>query len=190
MTELSAASILAGKWKDGADVDIVAAAVNGEPVATARGKIEPGAFSTAVRLPIPTAPPARLTVRLRAAGTPAADDWIVLEPSTGTLIGDAVAYRTGPRAATRPVATFEFARNERIRAEWPVLAPLDRREVRLLDRTGRPLPVELPLAEDPATKAVVVEMSLSGLGRGDYLIELTAGAAGVTEKRLVAIRIK
>ena len=46
VTELSAASILAGKWKDGADVEIVAAAVNGEPVATARGKIEPGAFST------------------------------------------------------------------------------------------------------------------------------------------------
>ena len=71
-----------------------------------------------------------------------------------------------------------------------MLAALDRREVRLLDRTGKPLPVELPLSEDPATKAVVVEMSLSGLGRGDYLIELTAGAAGVTEKRLVAIRIK
>jgi VWFA-related protein len=190
VAELSAASILAGKWKDGADVDVVAVAVNGEPVASARGKIEPGAFSTSVRLPIPTVPPARVTVRLRGGATPGADDWIVVEPATGSLLGDALAFRTGPRAATRPVATFEFARNERIRAEWPVLAPLDRREVRLLDRTGRPLPVELPLAEDPATKAVVVEMSLSGLGRGDYLIELTAGAAGVTEKRLVAIRIK
>jgi hypothetical protein len=143
-----------------------------------------------VRMPIPGAPPARLTVRLRGGAMAPADDWIVLGPASRTLIGDAIAFRTGPRMPTRPVATFEFARNERIRAEWPVLAPLDRREVRLLDRTGKPLPVELPLAEDPATKTVVVEMSLSGLGRGDYLIELTAGAAGVTEKRLLAIRIK
>jgi VWFA-related protein len=190
VTELSAASILAGKWKDGADLEIVATGAGGESVATGRGKIEPGAFSSSTTLTVPTAPPTRLTVRLKSGAGPAASDWIVMEPATGTLIGEAVAFRTGPRAPTRPVATFEFARNERIRAQWPVLAPLDRREVRLLDRTGKPLPVELPLAEDPATKAVVVEMSLSGLGRGDYLIELTAGAGGVTEKRLVAIRIK
>ena len=88
------------------------------------------------------------------------------------------------------MAGFEFARNERIRVEWPVLAALDRREVRLLDRTGKPLPVELPLAEDPATRAVVVEMSLSGLGHGDYLIELTAGAGAVKDTKLVAIRIR
>lgn len=50
--------------------------------------------------------------------------------------------------------------------------------------------VRLPLAEDPAAHAVVVEMSLSGLPRGDYLIELTAGAGSVTERRLVALRIK
>jgi hypothetical protein len=74
--------------------------------------------------------------------------------------------------------------------EWPVLTTLDRREVRLLDKTGKALPVELPLSEDAAKNILVVEMSLSGLGHGDYLIELTAGAAGVTEKRLLAIRIK
>ena len=98
-----------------------------------------------------------------------------MAPPSGTLVGDAVASRSASRAATRPVATFEFARNERIRVEWPVLATLDRREVRLLDKTGKALPVDLPLSEDAATHAVVVEMSLSGLGHGDYLIELTAG---------------
>jgi len=190
VAELSPASILAGTWKEGADVEVVATGADGVSVATARGRIEAGAFSTSMTLPAFTAPPARLAVRLKGGAGPAVDDWIVVGRPTSTLIGDAVAFRTGPRAPTRPVATFEFARNERIRAEWPVLAPLDRRDVRLLDRTGRPLPVELPLAEDPATRNVLVEMSLSGLGRGDYLIELTAGAAGVIEKRLLAIRIK
>ena len=38
--------------------------------------------------------------------------------------------------------------------------------------------------------AIVVEMSLSGLGHGDYLLELSAGAGTVVERRLLAIRIK
>jgi VWFA-related protein len=191
VAELSAASILAGKWKDGADVEVVATTATGDPVATARGKIEPGAASTSISLPPTTVTAARVTVRLKGTdGGPAGEDWILLRPSPGTLVGEAVAYRTGPRAATRPVATFEFARNERIRAEWPVLAPLDRREVRLLDKAGKVLPVELPLSEDAARNVIVVEMSLSGLGRGDYLIELTAGAGTATERRLLAIRIK
>ena len=71
-----------------------------------------------------------------------------------------------------------------------MLAPLDRREVRLLDRSGKPLPVELPLSEDPAKKALVLDMSLSGLPRGDYLIELTAGSGATVERRLLAIRIQ
>ena len=61
---------------------------------------------------------------------------------------------------------------------------------RLLDRSGKPLPVEIPLAEDPATHAAIVEMSLSGLGHGDFLIELTAGAGSVVERRLLAFRLK
>jgi hypothetical protein len=35
-----------------------------------------------------------------------------------------------------------------------------------------------------------MEMSLSGLPRGDYLIELTAGSGATIEHRLLAIRIK
>lgn len=71
-----------------------------------------------------------------------------------------------------------------------MLSPLDRREVRLLDRRGKPLPVDLPLSEDPSTHAAIVEMSLSGLGGADYLIELTAGAGAVTQHRVLAIRIR
>jgi VWFA-related protein len=190
VAELSAKSIELGKWKDGADVEVVASAADGTDVATGRGKLESGSYATTIRLTPASAWPARVAVRLKGATGPPVEDWFVLGPASGTLVGDAVAYRAASRIALRPVATFEFARNERIRAEWPVLRPLERREVRLLDRTGKPLPVDLPLSEDPATHAVVVEMSLSGLGRGDYLIELTAGAGGVVEKHLLAIRIK
>ena len=190
VAELTAKSIETGRWKEGADVDVIASSAAGVDVATGRGRLEPGTFATTIELTPSAAWPARVTVRFKGTAGSQADDWFVVEPASGTLVGDAVAYRSASRIARRPVATFEFARNERIRAEWPVLAALDRREVRLLDRTGKPLPVELPLSEDPATHAVVVEMALSGLGRGDFLIELTAGAGGVVEKRLLPIRVR
>jgi len=191
VAELSTSSIQAGRWKGGADVEVEASGANGVTIGTGRGKIVAGSYAAAITVPLEAGmSPSRVTVRLHGSGEAPADDWVRMEPASAALVGDPVAYRSASRAAPRPVAGFEFARNERIRVEWPVLATLDRREVRLLDKAGKPLPVELPLSEDPATHAVVVEMSLSGLGRGDYLIELTAGAGGVTEKRLLAIRIK
>ena len=86
---------------------------------------------------------------------------------------------------------FDFARNERLRVEWPLLATLDRREVRLLTKAGRPLPVDLPLAEDTgARNVIVVEMSLSAFSPGEYQIELTVGSGAVKETRVLAIRVK
>jgi VWFA-related protein len=190
VAELSAASIQAGRWKGGADVVVEATGAAGEPVASAKGRIEAGSYSVAVPLTITGAWPARVSIALNGPGERPADDWVKLDAPSASLVGEAVASRAGSRIAPRPVAAFEFARNERIRAEWPVLAPLDRREARLLDRSGKPLPVEIPLSEDPAKKTLVVEMSLSGLPRGDYLIELTAGAGVTVERRLLAMRIK
>jgi hypothetical protein len=190
VAELSSASIQAGRWKDGAAVEVQAIGPNGEPLAAAKGRIEAGSYSVAIPLTVGGVWPSRVTVALSAAGERPAEDWIKLEPPSGALVGEAVASRAASRIAPRPVAAFEFARNERLHVEWPVLAPLDRREIRLLDRSGKPLPVELPLSEDPAKKALVLDMSLSGLPRGDYLIELTAGSGATVEHRLLAIRIK
>lgn len=191
VAELSAASILAGRWKAGAEVDVVAAGIDGTPMGRARGTLEPGSYAAAIRVPLTAESwPARISVRLRGAADATADEWVRMDGPPARLVGDPVAYRAASRIAPRPVAAFEFARNERIRVAWPVLATLDRREVRLLDKTGKALPVDLPLAEDPATHAVVVEMSLSGLGHGDYLVELTAGAGASVERHLLAIRIK
>jgi hypothetical protein len=157
---------------------------------TAKGRIDAGAFSTMIRIPVNGPRPARVSVRVDGEGSAPADDYVKLEPPAGTLVGDPIAYRSGNRFATRPVAGFEFARNEHIRVEWPVLATLDRRELRLLDRNEKPLPVDLPLAEDAAKQLLVLDISLSGLPHNDYLFELTAGAGGAVEKRLLAVRVK
>ena len=189
VAELSAASIQAGRWKEGAGVQIVLSAADGAEILRTQGGIGAGVYAAVTNIPLAGKLPARVTVRLTGGGAPA-EDWVKIEHAPGRLVGDAVAYRSGPRSAERPVAAFEFARNERIRLRWPALAALDRREVKLLDRHGKPLPVDLPLSEDPGDRAIGLEMSLSGLPRGDYLFELTAGAGSITERRLVAVRIK
>jgi len=190
VAELSAASIQAGRWKDGADVDVKASGAGDEPLAAAKARLEPGTYSVAVPLTVSAAWPTRVTIALRGGTDRPVEDWVKLAPPSGALVGEPVAYRSGSRIAPRPVAAFEFARNERIRVEWPVLAAVDRREVRLLDRSGKPLPVEVPLSEDPANKVLVTETSVSGLPRADYLIELTVGSGATIERRLLAIRIK
>ena len=121
-----------------------------------------------------------------SASTPAAAP----PPASWTLVGEPKATHWTSRMSPEPVAAFVFARNERLRIEWPVLAPWDRREVRLLTKEGKPLPVELPLAEDTARSLAILEMSLSAFSPAEYQIELTVGAGAVKETRLLAIRVK
>ena len=188
VAELSAASIQAGRFKSGADVEVVVSSESGR-LASARGRIEPGTYATTVRLPIANGvSPSHVSVSLRSSGEPPADDWVKIYPPSGTLVGEPLAFRSASRIVTRPVAAFEFARNERVRIEWPELAAVDRRETRLLDRSGRVLLNELPLTHE--RDQTVVDMSLSGLPHGDYMIELTAIAGSATEHHMLAIRIR
>ena len=64
--------------------------------------------------------------------------------------------------------------------------------MRLLDRNGRPLPIPLALVDNDsvAPRRLVTELALAPLGRGDYLIELTAGAGAVSERKLLALRVR
>jgi hypothetical protein len=191
VAELSSTSIHTGRWKDGADVDAVASAVDGSPVAKAHGRIEPGTYATTIKLPLEDrATPAHVSISVRGGSDKPADDWVKIYPPSGNLVGDPLAYRSASRIATRPVAAFEFARNERVRVEWPELAPIDRREARLLNRAGKVLLAGLPVTVDAAHHTAVMEMGLSNLPHGDYLFELVAAAGGVTESHLLAVRIR
>jgi hypothetical protein len=191
VAELSAASIQAGRWKEGADIEAVASAADDTPVAKAHGRIDPGAYATTIRLPLRDGVlPAHVSVSVRGESEKPAEDWVKIYPPTGTLVGDPFAYRTASRIAARPVAAFEFARNERVRVEWPDLAPIERREVRLLNRAGKVLLPGLPVTADSAHRITVFEMGLSNLPHGDYLLELIAGAGETTESHLLALRIR
>jgi len=137
--------------------------------------------------PPPSAgPPTPIEVALRAidrAAKPADEP----QPS---LVERPRAFRARGRSAPEPADGLRFTRDERLRVEWTVKQALDRRSVRLLDRTGHPLPVEIPLAEGLVPGALVVELPLSAFARGEYVIELTAGAGRVEERSLVAFRVQ
>ena len=187
VTELTPQTVQRGRWKDGADLEVAIANDDGDILANAHARIGGGADATLLTLPV-TGTPVRASVRVRDARGTAADA-VPLEAS-GVLVGDPLVYRSAARIDSRPVADFEFGRNERVRIEWPVLSPLDNHDVRLLDRNGRAIPVELPLTDDPAHKTLAIAMGLSGFGAGDYLIELNAGGQGIRERKLLAIRVK
>ncbi len=99
------------------------------------------------------------------------------------VIGEPAAYRVSRTQPPERVKLLEFVRSDRLRVEWPVLAALDRREARMLDTAGKPMPFDLPVAEGADGKTVVVELPLAPFGRGTFSIELTAASGGRTEQR-------
>ena len=112
------------------------------------------------------------------------------DAGAATVIGEPIAYRLGLRQVAQQVSQLEFTRADRIRIQWPLLTVLERREARLLDSAGKPLPVDLPVSEDAGARSVTVELALAPFGRGTYSIELTAGAGGKTERRRLTFMMK
>lgn len=106
------------------------------------------------------------------------------------LIGEPTGYRIALRQPPERSVRLEFERSDRLRVVWPVLTALDRREARLLDSAGKPLPIEIPLSEDDRAGTVRVELPLAPFARGVYAIELTAGVGAKTERRRLTFTMK
>jgi VWFA-related protein len=106
------------------------------------------------------------------------------------VIGEPVAYRVSRTQPAEQSRLLEFVRADRLRVAWPVLAPLDRREARMLDSAGKPMAFDLPVSESADGKTILVELVLAPFGRGVYSIELTAASAGKTERRRLTFTMK
>jgi hypothetical protein len=144
-----------------------------------------------MRVPIDGAAPATVLVRLRAEGESLVQR-IPLGAEVRRLAGDPLGYRSGARGLAIPVALFEFTREERLRLDWPLLGKADRVSARILDRKGQPLrhrvsPAILDTADGPHA---VADLSFTSFGRGDYVVELTAQAGAVSDRRLLALRVR
>jgi VWFA-related protein len=189
------------EWKAGAEIDVLLTRA-GETVATTHVQMPPGARSfSAILAPQQPLEPGDYGVSVRARGR-AAD----ATASTATIIVPlrpqpaptaAILMRRGPTTGNKevPTADVRFRRTEQIRVEVPSVSDTPS-AARLLDRTGKPLPIPVSTAvRDDADGARwrTAQVSLAPLAPGDYLIELAGGAGGAgqagTERTLVAFRI-
>ena len=139
VVEVPSAAVQAGRWKDGAALEVLAETGSGTVVGTARARLLPNGRAV---VPRAARRDRRRPRRSSCASGPTASrssSGRHLRPEPSTLVGDPQAYRSGPRGLAIPVALFEFARDERLKLDWPVMAPLERVEIRLLDRMGQPL---------------------------------------------------
>jgi hypothetical protein len=189
--ELSAAA----EWKGGADIDVMLLDRGGETLVSRRVALTPGLRSFAVMLaPDKPLAPGDYTINVRARGRAAdslptsASVAVVLGPSPAAT--SAVMVRRGPSTGNKelPTADVRFRRTEQLRVEVPALAE-QFPAVRLLDRTGKPLPVPVTAGvRDDADGARwhTAHLVLAPLAPGDYVIEI--GQVG-QERRLVAFRI-
>ena len=189
--EVPPAAVQAGRWKDGAALEVLAETGGGQVVGTARARLLPNGRAV-LRVPLDGgAPPAEVFVRLRADGESVVER-TGLAAGPSTLVGDPQAYRSGPRGLAIPVARFELARDEQLKLDWPVMIPLERVGIRLLDRNGQPLRHRLAVEEQDGAggRHLVSNLSFTALGRGDYVVELSATAGAVAERKLLAFRVK
>jgi len=179
-------------WASAVRMSLVSS--NGESAGVGRAIIDLITRSAVVHVPIDhPAGPWQVRVRAQAAGEAPEEETLTVEPPRGAVLGDPIILRgTGSMAAPpRPAAARQFLRSERLRIEWPVRQAPDRREARLLDRTGQPLSVAVTLAEGDtgANAMLAADLTLAPLAIGDYVVEVTAAAGATTDRQLVAFRV-
>ena len=133
VVEVPSAAVDAGRWSDGASLEVIADADNGDTTAMGRGRL-PANGRALLRIPVTgPQPPSKVMVRVRATGESLVER-LTLPTEPGKLIGDPLGYRSGPRGLSTPVGLFEFARDEKVRLDWPLLGKVDSVDARLLDR--------------------------------------------------------
>jgi hypothetical protein len=162
--------------------------------ASATGRIEPGARSTLVSVPIDLRHPGPWTSAVRAGGAgERAQDQTQMDVVSGALLGAPMAWRAtpSPRSPLRPLADFQLTRRDRLHVEWPILQDVATRTARLLDRRGQPLGQPLPVSAAPdGRRAAAVDLPIASLPEGDFVLELAAtSSAGQTERRVLAFRV-
>ena len=189
--EVPQEAVAAGRWSEGAEVHLLADVGGSETVGTARGRLQPNGRAV-VQVPLEGAKrPTSVMVHVRAAGE-SVTERIAVGANANAMVGDPLGYRSSRRALAVPVGSFVFATDDKLSLEWPLLQPADRYHARLLDRFGEPLKfgIDVKAQEAGASRRLVSNLKFSNLGRGDYVLELTVQKGDVSEKNLLALRVK
>ena len=192
VTELTAPEVEAGRWKEGADLQIVVTAASGETVAMTKGRIEPGARAAAVKIPVAKAAgPFSATIRMRGAGQGNVDDSLTIARRT-TAFGDPLVFRLATPTQPRPAGSVYFRRTERMQVRWPVTAAITQPTARVLGRDGVPLELAVTVSEkeEEGSRWIVADLNLAPLTQAEYILEVQGAAEdGATSSARLAFRV-
>jgi VWFA-related protein len=105
-----------------------------------------------------------------------------------------VMFRRGLATGNRlqPSASFEFSRTERLHLQLPLTGEAKPAGGRFLDRNAQPLqiPVQVGEKQDPdGQRWLTADATLSALGAGDYVVEITVMNGGAEQRVLTPIRV-
>jgi VWFA-related protein len=190
--ELTSRELVSGRWSKGSQAELVVTGASAPVTVTA--PLAAGARSLVVAVPLAAGDTGPWRVRGRlSVGTHVLEQALEVKTPPDSPLGDAVWFRAAAAASAplRPAAEPLFRRTERLRIEWAARAPLDSHVGRLLDRRGAPLAVGVSTTEmeREGQRVLAVDLGLSPLADGDYLIELVAAQGATSIRRLVAFRV-
>lgn len=189
-TELTAAEVEAGRWKDGGDVQIMVSQGAGNVLTTARAKLEPGARAAVARIPLKgTAGPFDASIRLKGSTLEAQDS--VTVNRRATIFGDPLLVRFALPGTPRPAGSVYFRRTERLQARWPVEHPIEQAAARVLGRDGVAIDLAVTVTdqEEGGRRFLVADLNLAPLTQAEYILEIKGTVAGRTETALLAFRV-
>ena len=187
----------AGDWANGGEADVLLIDPAGNTAGSAHATLARGTRSTRVTIAPRSLPPGTYELRVRArgaTGTSAASESVrvsIAAPSEGS---GAMLFRRGPTTANRevPTADLRFRRSDALRIALPASSSSAAEGARLLDRTGKALPVPLATSvtdEPDGSRWLSAQATLAPLAAGDYLIEVTAMSGGAQKRTLTAFRV-
>lgn len=176
--ELTAPEVEAGRWRDGAALQVMVTDPAGSVAQAANGRLEPGQRSATLRVPVgDAAGPFSAAIRMRSDTQGAAEHSVAVARAAGPF-GTPSFDRGQAPPSMRAAASPQFRRTERIRVRWPVLADVGTITTRLLGRDGIPIdvPVQLTMAKEGDRGVAVVDLNLAPLTAGEYLLEVSGTA--------------
>jgi hypothetical protein len=135
---------------------------------------------------------ARASAQIVHASGATLGDSVVVSAAEPNAIAAPRFYRAGslPRLPYLPAALLSFARDERIRVEWPLAAAIGAPAVRLLNGAGRELPSDIAITlHDGAPAMLRADIRVLSLAPGDYVLEAAGWFGGTPARHLTAIRV-
>ena len=185
-------------WQQGGIARITVRNAEGNTVATAEQPLPLGERTLAAVVPLPATVGAgeyRVLVRITAASKidSVGDSVAVIVPAKPVTIGDPLVLRRGPSTGIKyvPTADLRFRRQERVRLELPLVAPLERVKATLVSQVGQPMAVPVQVTErvEGTSRIAVVDVSLAPLAAGGYAIMVTDSDSSSATRVLVPLQI-